>query len=820
MTHEDVRHTTIGDRSMCSGFERRSSELLTGGRYWIPTQGDDEKVREAALVNLTTSADNPWHPRPRVRSLSHHRSGTLSNGARERSWTETSLDELVRDVRGGDHRHIALVAGSATSLGMPSDCLGVPQIRRAVLDGIREAATSTSPTGLASRSLLSRMSADARLADPELCARVNDLPFEQFLGCLGASSEDTATQIVTAICGSTRSNSNHDSLARIAQSLIDRTVAQRVSIVTTNYDLCIDHALAQTFGHHAVTRHTQLGLPSYEVQLTDGKRVRYVKVHGCISEPLTLVFTFAQMMSLLISDDWAVELSDWLTDSGRYRPTLVIFVGYGFWDPDLRDWMRDLFAGASLYRNEKRMPIGQSDAVHVPSSGTAQLQNEFFGDLRRAGCTMAMVRSDLVASGPASDGDHNVLTKLNEELTGELLPIPELALVNESDRLRAAFSDWDDIRVVHFLSRLLHASNRPDGGTLFFDAMLADAPGSRQLDFAHAYLRTFGTENNWSGGTTACHRLRQRRLSRDINAVAWGYQSFTSTLDQHKGVISRAANGGWCVMRGALLRPFVSDQSRAIFREYSSHYRTKGIQTLWQISGRSRITRASQPVLRLMARWQANSMRRQLNQLLAARDLDVYGDATALLAELAILSGDRDRALDEARRSRVFRTIVGRISNAIQGERLVGWAFLAQGTNTGKIAAIHAFARGFALSMQLREEPSVSRKLGANLLRLALSGPWQHFQPNRVAPSDDEVHGACDVLLASLAPGADSSELAEAWQLIAEQVLCLFAPNEASLLDELGRFADWRRYPMYLPMCEPSGDNENAQRPTMAEESN
>jgi len=85
-----------------------------------------------------------------------------------------------------------------------------------------------------------------------------------------------------------------------------------------------------------------------------------------------LVFNFAQMMRLLLSSEWAQATSSGLCGDPLVRPLLAMFVGYGFWDPDLRAWMQSLLGGAHLYRNEI-----DSFKEREPSSATEYLQREF-----------------------------------------------------------------------------------------------------------------------------------------------------------------------------------------------------------------------------------------------------------------------------------------------------------------------------------------------------------------------------------------------------------------------------------------------------------
>lgn len=709
-------------------------------------------------------------------------------------WDETAVDACIQDICSGTHRHIAFMVGSAVSLGMPSDCLGVGQVRDGVLHALRNL-DDVADAG--ARELIDALRAVDRLSD---------LPFEQFLGCLNRASEDTAATVLSAICGTNAPNTNHLAIAHAARALLEQELADRVSIITTNYDRCLDHALQDVFGVTSLSRTKAIERPAYDVAVPGSQCLRYLKVHGCITEPDTLVFTFSQMMSLITSDGWATQITRWIMSDGGNRPTLGLFVGYGFWDPDLRDWLCSLFAGARLYRNVRPRTDDEESTV-TPSksdSATQHLQLEFFErlqDPQAARCTLALIRSDLVASDLPDSEEANVLTALQARLTGVTSRIPPQPGDDGGAKIRESFRQWSDATAAHFLGKLAYACNRSDGRALFSRTLQEEPAGPRQCDLAHAYLRTYGTANDWGGGAAACRDLRKQRPSNDVAAIAWGYESFFVTLDESKPLPVRALAGAWCLLRGAVVCRQASEPARAVFREYSTHYRAKALQTVWQIAGWRQITRIIRPVVALLASWQARRFDRHLKTLLAARDLEVFGDATALLAELTIVAGDAGRALEHARTSRILRTIVGRGSNAIQGDRLLGWAWLASGTE-GWVPAVRAFARGLTLATRLHEEPSIARKMGANLLRLAPESAQIGWPLLGATPIGEEVREACGVLQGIESSNRSTDVMESAWQSVALYVFDLFAPNQAALWAELKR-SEWQREPIYLPLCEP-----------------
>ena len=714
----------------------------------------------------------------------------------EKLWEDSDLDTLWSDLKGGAYERVVLLVGSAVSYGMPSECLSVQAVRRGVLSALTERAASTTAAAAQTLKLLDQPTGSNDARQSKLAADLRDLPFEQFLACVHTASSSTAFRIAELICAGSVSNANHMATAWISDALLRQGLARNVTIITTNYDTCLDKALVDKFGDLQRVRGSASLFPRYECHPPFGGHLCYLKPHGCVTVQESMVFTFSQMMRLLVKNKWTVDTLEWLAPAGRRCSTLGIAVGYGFWDPDLRELLRSLLGSARIYRNEH--PRYREED---PSSATAQLQREFFELLQSDRCDLRVVKTELASDSPACSAGENVLTFLCRRLTGEVQPIPGRSSNELRARFEEAFTSWESSEVTHFLSRLLHALNCSAGRDLFLEQLLIEQHGPRQVDFAHAYLRTFGNENDWPGGASAARQLRSRRLSRDIDLVTLGYESFMETLRSDLSMRARAKKGLWCLLAAYSRWPFGTRKAWAVFAEYNTHFWVKSLQATIQLaSGVSIVhgaTRAFATVAGLI-------MKVRLRSVEAARDFDVYGDTAALFTELKILAGHSTRAQTEATRARVFRTAIGRASNAIQGDRLLGWALLADGKREKRFEAMQAFARGLLFSLLLPEEPSLARKSGANLIRVGFSD--DALVDSKLSPEEHSakrVADACRVLLRVGFGAREGEELREAMKTVAEHVLHLFRPNEELLLAELERFSDLTRYPMYLPLCEP-----------------
>lgn len=504
-------------------------------------------------------------------------------------WSPSETDSFIDEVCSRRHRHVCFFVGSAASLGLPSGCLGVAEVRRLALEGILRRTEGSTVAAKETRELLLKLQGKGDGSEA-WAQRVCQLPFEQFLGCVSMTSEASGEAIVRRICGSNDPNGNHASLVRSAVALLGGDYADIVSIITTNYDLCLDRQLASIFGKEAIRNYGDNWFPSYEVAVSPSKVIRYAKIHGCVSAG-RLVFSFAQMLHLLVSSSWEQRLSDWLTSNRRSCPSLALFAGYGFWDSDLRSWMCDFFCASHIFRIERQLSENCHDEGEgrggrdAEPSATAQLQTEFFANLHKSGALLHLLRSALVVQNDEHTDKQNCLTSLLRRLTQETVAIPLCPIGARSESfLDTAFLGWDESSVVHFVARLVYSCNLRDRRTRLLDRLRREHSGSRQVDLAHCFLHSFGVVNNWVGGIAGARALRRKRMSLDVNVTSWGYESFSRTLAEKPCLALRAVRGGGCLVRGWLLRPFVSKQARAVFEEYSAHYRVKALQGLLQAS--------------------------------------------------------------------------------------------------------------------------------------------------------------------------------------------------------------------------------------------
>lgn len=734
-------------------------------------------------------------------------------------WHEAGCGDFIAALLSGECRHVGFMVGSVTSCGQPSSCLSVGEIRRGTIAAMLNL-TGDKPRGRRARDLLLRVSQDLMQGNGALWHDVlRDLPFEQFMACVEHASSESAHQIARLLCGTGLSNTNHNAIAQMALRVLDLRLADQVTIVTTNYDMCLDEALRAVLGDETEECESQPVpfLPHKEFSTANG-RVHYLKLHGCISMPSSLVFSFGQMLRLLTAHDWDSGILDRLGGTAA-TPSLVLTVGYGFWDRDLDVFLSRWLQNSSIFRNDPYLASGQH------RTPTQVLQSEFFTQLcnrpqqdhaaKNDAPRLCVLRTPLLRD-PSRDGSSMVSILQEACLALDLLPgeVPVTRCeTDDANRFVGALADrWSLESTGEFLGRLCHCAERKDGRRITLSLLGDLLPAERGVGIAHEYFRSIGVRDARKRAVTCARMMRRRRswsrnvpqtafhpprrLPRDVRAVAWAYESFMVSLmvgQIGSSKIKKASFGfrAFLADRLAWLNGIGQRHAQSILAEYSTHFWVKSAQQL-PIPGLGRLL--------------VRSMRRRVDALAVGGDLDQYGDAAALLAELLIDGGIAD-GVEWAATARRLRTIIGRYSNAAQGDRLLGWGYLAQGDSTQAAAS---FGRG--LLLVLNGEPGVERKLGANLARVpwSIAHPWlcdlepANLDPEVVRSAIRRVVTDGSASISARIPFEEAvSQRIEEWKTLFRHVLYTFEPNCRALVAELNDLQDTRRHCVYYPQCEP-----------------
>lgn len=265
------------------------------------------------------------------------------------SFTRTTYEDVKESLdsaRSGDS--VVFLLGSVISKQSPCSLPGVEAFKKAVLQSLLETAKASSSIHV--QDLLIKFLSKAFWDD--LNSRGKTLPFEAFLGALNIANPNAVSRIFQEVfCSPKRRvpNFNHLAIADCSIVLAERGI--RVTLLTTNYDLCIESAFMQRgvvlseVGSHW-TRVKELAA-------ADGKGISLFKLHGSAENAPNMVFTF-EAVSRCRADKRIKSAFDCLQSAKA-----IIVAGYSGSDLHLRPIIEKALRGGKhtlfwLHHNEKK----------------------------------------------------------------------------------------------------------------------------------------------------------------------------------------------------------------------------------------------------------------------------------------------------------------------------------------------------------------------------------------------------------------------------------------------------------------------------------
>ena len=721
-------------------------------------------------------------------------------------WISITVPEIYDELTQSSRRHVAFIIVSFVSVGSPCNCLSVDLVQKAVLGSLLNALHAEDDLYAEINDYLVQL--EKPLEKPsekrsfsEFGKSLQDLPFEQFMACLYHPDHNSAKKVIDISHGGGRKpNTNHLALAHLVKTLLECTHIECVSILTTNYDKAIEYAFEEAFHIEQWAPVEQLPIPRFELlpELAHGKRLRYVKLHGCVEIPQSQVYTKGQMGRLIANRSWIKDIDGWLNNDSR-PIDIAMSAGYGFRDPDLYPLFfsdpahecptTGILGNALLIRNE-RDRFEESHSL----IGRAVLQLDAFGLIsneRRKLCCTTLLKN--AARSESSSIFIDLLALFLRSNTK--YDIPDWPCFSQLDDILLAIHErlatLQDEKKMLFWGRLCNACGRPEGRISFKRTL--DITNSKEVsnEIARAYLYSFGNANEWEGGMNASNALIHKSKSIDLRILGYAYRSFMLTIGDNKNPLLAMQD----LRLGKRLLKKSKKDVRQFFNHYEMHFWVKAIEAAYQGSKDWGRALGLHSVLKKRARKWASVIAAAQEDLVENGDPESIGDTLEILAEILIMAGESDQALHRAAEAKVWRSFIGRMSNAAQADRLLGWICLTQGEKTKRQEALTHFARGFQRSLGLPHESSLAEKLGANLVRVLWVDNLSALRElNGADVEQGRIEDIC-WLLQNRSPTSDDQK-----RDIAKYVLFLFGTRGAALKAEIAQLSDLKHYPIYLPL--------------------
>jgi hypothetical protein len=717
-------------------------------------------------------------------------------------WKEIFIEDILNKLKNGKNRHVIFIIGSAVSVGCPSKCLSVADIKRSILSPILDALKEdtdliTNITKYIKQ--LENSSSPKNLTS--IAQAIHDLPFERFMACLYDTNKPLTEEIMNFVYGGAKKiNDNHRAIARLVEILIKETKIERISILTTNYDKCIDIALEETFCSK-LSLVNGIPIPGYEIEIPDGKKILYAKLHGCVGIPTSQVYTIDKMGYLILNPDWIQETYKWLTRDNKNEIDMMISIGYGFVDPDLYELFSKISKDTIIVRNE---PLGFKDEKSL--IGRDILKNDFFSHLL---CEEKLIcKSTLFIDNekPQDKDEPSILIDLVKYFSNDSTKYktPTRPSKDEKENIcegvRNIFMHLDKNIPLIFWGYLLNASERYEGRDIFNKAWQISSNIEIQNILAITTLHLFGNENKWKEAIKICKTLIKQKNHIELQVIGYAYRSLMYTL-RHKNNILHlvwdALLAGIDLINGKIKMSFkkVNIDIEHYYTVYYIHYLVKVMDTVYQKCGPILRVNMIKVLLKRFVDKKTSLLEKQTSVI-------TIGQILPLLNELSIIGRDANSKIF-ANQAKVLMSFIGGMSSALQSDRLLGWNSLADDNREG--AAVN-FARGFERSLNVTNQYSLADKIGAELIRVLWSDDIDGFMNLHKKDYElEEIKGACQRLREELEKRAEAQQSIKYYahtnkdvKLITEYVLGRFGERENAIKKDIKKHRNLKRYPIFL----------------------
>lgn len=709
----------------------------------------------------------------------------------------TEAEAILARIQSGQYAHLIFLAGSVISSTGESACATVSEYRSdLIIEGIvRRLSDRSSQLESSLHAFFAQLTEGNNNA---FRTAVEKLPFEQFISCLDRVAPDAACEIVRigcrALCNPFRPNLNHRAIVQFALAVLSGGHVREITILTTNYDLGLDQAMCE-ISDGKLERIEKAPFPAYKCLLPGGMSIRYGKLHGCIREPASLVYTFERLTdSILRPEGTLTFLRNWLP-ADLY--SLLFAVGYGFNDPDLRPIFEGLFSPNILEAIRTERPIARSSNA----DNSPQLDpDRFYGtDLLREE-TLSHLKVITYPTDLHATDQNNLLLEIEALMSGRQMPAKSSQSCKfPTDEARTyvqpLLSSLTLVQLTRFAAGLAQACYRDDASGLLELYMKNPSWGPIDAILADSYLEQFGHRHGMQDLERASKQIRRLRHGIDIKVCGFAYESFAIFMGGHRGEAARIILPLLPLFWGNLLILCCSEDARHRFLHYESHYWLKLFQQIGQ-----RLTPRKSYIYQIVIRHWADRIALKFNRSKriaeSRNDARRVAEAADLLAQALLLAGAHEPALQVSENAQRMASAQNAFHLALSCDRTTGWCLLASGNPSHEAHAVRVFARGLLRSTYAHDKSWIS-KLGVNLIRAAQALPEIRTDLNTLQLKPVEAATLLHAL-GRLAQGKLSDDQSRAdIKLVTEWVLAN-CNNPKKARSAVDRYKDTKLHPVFL----------------------
>jgi SIR2-like protein len=674
-----------------------------------------------------------------------------------------SFDELYSKLSDDNIEHIAFWIGSTVSVDPPSCCGSVNKIRHGIISSLHSALDGHEELSLPILDLIEFFNDKLSYDDlPQICKNILDIPFEQFMACLHKANPRVTLEVTQQYAGTDATpNHHHEALALISKNLLSTNKIKSVTIFTTNYDNCIEKAFDKC-GISSLELCQTGDIVTYKLEYNN-KKIRIIKPHGCAKIEDSLIFASHQMGKLL-KLNWEQDILNCIPDFD-----LLLFVGYGFVDPDLYGLLNSITKDCVVIRNEYPNFSGDDNSSLL---GRNVLKNDFFQQIDCSETNLFLSNLINADKENAPSIFLDLMQKMDISFSGaNKRPSANGKNHAQSKAIGDIISSMNHFQKAVFWSELMHSCCSKLGRRYFYSELTQIDNRQNNNLMLKAYLQTYGNENNWLGAIKACKDLKRNYSTQVDTAYINGYLSFAASFENRR-LIAFA----YCII--TYLFP-VKDIN--LFQEVLMFRKRFFVKAISRLYGKSKVWGkyiGLHYALRLYAKSVESSLR---NFLMKDNETYNYPHVIGVLymfdAEMQIIAMQKKKknrklikeTINNAQR---WSSFFGRLSDALQADRLLGWYSLSIGDLD---SAVYYFARGLKRALALPGEPSLTLKLGFNLLRTGSAmGRVNIANINSKKKDVNELEKQCHLLMQSAIASTPLT-------IIAEHIL-FCAGNDADIM--------------------------------------